>query len=500
MKHIALLIFFLISFDVLSAQKNLGFEEGANNWNLSGIVHIEKQAAVSGKYCAKIISGELSQKIFTTPFSIIEIHGKYKLNRTNSGANFFLRFYSNTGKLLLEYSNTLKFDSVYQSTGFYTEAPFGTKYFTFGMQHGNKGKSAIYAADFTVGLQAAEPILKTKPRCNIGEYLKPFWNSDTIYNESVLMVAENGKPATGNLLFEPAKIIAVTDFSGTALFSEKKDFIVDGNKIIATSGSGLPIAYDTFFDYKTNFSWYNIQGKWINITYTHTDKWLGPLAVSNTKLLPNTEKRLEAKMPLTIIAYGMSITRGLNVSSYDSVSPYMPTYAALFCNQLKEIFGYNKITLYNAGLPGAKIDWADKYAMNYINPVHPDLVILDFGMNDFWGCNPVAFAGHIQSIIQQVRRQYPRVEFIILSNMKFDPDYVLDSDPNKSYYLNNMIGYSRELHKMAAMGIEVVDMTSLSHYLYSRKKPKDCLANPLHPNDYMARWYAQVMLALFKGN
>jgi hypothetical protein len=41
-------------------------------------------------------------------------------------------------------------------------------------------------------------------------------------------------------------------------------------------------------------------------------------------------------------------------------------------------------------------------------------------------------------------------------------------------------------------------MTSTSGFIYARKKAKDCISNPLHPNDYMARWYAQAMAALFK--
>jgi hypothetical protein len=35
-------------------------------------------------------------------------------------------------------------------------------------------------------------------------------------------------------------------------------------------------------------------------------------------------------------------------------------------------------------------------------------------------------------------------------------------------------------------------------FLYSHKKAKDCLVNPLHPNDWLARWYTQEMIALVK--
>jgi hypothetical protein len=61
-----------------------------------------------------------------------------------------------------------------------------------------------------------------------------------------------------------------------------------------------------------------------------------------------------------------------------------------------------------------------------------------------------------------------------------------------------MLGYSKVLKQMEAPGIVNLDMTGISGSIYSRKKAKDCLANPLHPNDYMARWYAQGMAALFQ--
>jgi hypothetical protein len=38
-------------------------------------------------------------------------------------------------------------------------------------------------------------------------------------------------------------------------------------------------------------------------------------------------------------------------------------------------------------------------------------------------------------------------------------------------------------------------MTALSEALYAAKKPKDCLSDPLHPNDFLARWYAQCLVA-----
>ena len=136
-------------------------------------------------------------------------------------------------------------------------------------------------------------------------------------------------------------------------------------------------------------------------------------------------------------------------------------------------------------------------------------MVIDFGMNDFWRMRPAEFGDSVRSIIRQVRAVRPETEFLLLANMKFDPDYVLDSDPNKGFYTGNLAGYRDVLAglegprvegKVAGTGVQgagivLADMTTVSGVLYSRKKAKDCIVNPLHPNDYLARWYAQVMLA-----
>jgi lysophospholipase L1-like esterase len=151
--------------------------------------------------------------------------------------------------------------------------------------------------------------------------------------------------------------------------------------------------------------------------------------------------------------------------------------------------------LYNAGLPGSTVSWGAQYVSSYVNPFQPDLVVIDFGMNDFWRMPPPEFGDSVRSIIRQVRAVRPGAEFLLLANMKFDPDYVLDSDKYKKYYTDNLAGYRDELASMEGPGIVMMDMTTLSDAIYKRKKAKDCIVNPLHPNDYLARWYAQGMLA-----
>jgi len=119
----------------------------------------------------------------------------------------------------------------------------------------------------------------------------------------------------------------------------------------------------------------------------------------------------------------------MNVSGYDLKPPYMPTYLELFAGELQKRSHDDQVHFFNAGLPGAKIDWGAAWVNEYVNGLSPDLVILDFGMNDFWSIPPEEFKGYMEEMIRKIKKANPKTEIILLSNMKFDPMYVLPNDP-----------------------------------------------------------------------
>ncbi len=481
-----------------TAQNNLDFEDGLTNWIINGNadnVTPDKSNAYKGNACVKISNlSSLIQRINASPLSIIQLNAYVKSNEKVK-AYSFIQFYDSLNHLLFEDKNSSITSAQYQRIGNYTEAPPYTRYIMIGIET-DSSNSYIYADNFSIKIESNDTAAN-KPTCNLDEYMQPFWKSDTIYNETVLMYSVNGKPATGKLLFNPSKIISVKSYDLNIKYKQGLDYITKGKMIIRSKNSSMPFRADISFDTKTNLAWYNLQSQWIVVTYMHHDKWNGPLPSYKGNKMPNTIAKLTSKSPLKIVALGMSITRGLNVSSYDTIAPYMPTYIDLFSYQLKKKYGYDDITIYNEGLPGAVVDWGADHADTYISPLKPDLVILDFGMNDFWRYTPQQFIGYIKTIIKKVKFSNPDAEFLLLSNIKFDPDYVLNSDKNKTWYQNNLRGYNTELQQLEAIGIIDFDMTTLSDKIYSIKKAKDCIANPLHPNDYLARWYAQGMAALF---
>jgi lysophospholipase L1-like esterase len=122
--------------------------------------------------------------------------------------------------------------------------------------------------------------------------------------------------------------------------------------------------------------------------------------------------------------------------------------------------------------------------------LHPDIVTIAFGQNDFWGTPADTFANNVSNIIQTVRAKNSRAEFLLVSTLRFDPAYTTNAT-----YWQSVGDYETKLKAMAGAGVQFVDMTAISEAIYAAKKPKDCLNDPLHPNDFLARWYAQSLVA-----
>jgi lysophospholipase L1-like esterase len=134
--------------------------------------------------------------------------------------------------------------------------------------------------------------------------------------------------------------------------------------------------------------------------------------------------------------------------------------------------------------------WGKDFAQRMVVSLQPDLVLIAFGQNDFWSVSANSFATNITDIIHTIRAQNPKAEFLLISPLRFDPTYTTNSE-----YWNAVGGYAKKLKAMTGPGMQFVDMTAISEWVYAAKKPKDCMNDPLHPNDYFARWYAQSLVA-----
>ncbi len=332
-----------------------------------------------------------------------------------------------------------------------------------------------------------DPALKSTQ--DISELTQPFWEGDRVSGEAVLLTSLNSQPATGTLMFQPDRIISVSSYDGSIQYQEGTDFTVEGRTLVAMNHSLINQIRDADM-LNGELAWNQIGGKQVLVTYEHSDAWTGPVQPYIGDDLPKSLRILQTRQPLRIVAYGDSITFGIGSSHIQKIRPYQSPWVNLFAEQLSKYWDDPDVTLFNASQSGADSTWARNMAARMVGTLRPDLVIIAFGQNDFWRIPAEAFGDNISATIRTVRKNNPQVEFLLVATMRFDPAYT--SNP---MYWDRVTEYESRLRAMTEPGVQLVDMTAISGAVYAAKAPRDCLNDPLHPNDYLSRWYAQSLLA-----
>ena len=340
---------------------------------------------------------------------------------------------------------------------------------------------------------------KNTPKCNLDHYMRPFWTSDTIYSETVLM-KNNSFQVKQKLLFPPKKVLSIKSFDGTKTYKEGVDYTVSSDGIITDVSNALSLNFKTTVG-KNGMTFY--QSAWVLVTYTpNRSNWKKTNFTQKADKLPKTMDKLSKKLPLKIVALGMSITRGFNVSGFagddncGAAAPFMPNYIDMFTNRLKLIYGYNDITTVNASLPGQTSTWMLNKADLYVNPNKPDLVIIDMGMNDT-NLDAATFKSNVEGSMKVIKDKNPDVEFILLGGMLIDPKSSGMDPVATNSKLRSFQTQLSAIEGANTTGVANVDMTTMSDTIFNRKLAKDCLTNYMHPNDYLARWFAQGLVAAF---
>ncbi len=349
---------------------------------------------------------------------------------------------------------------------------------------------------------------------NFDEYMRPLWEGDTTFGESVLMEKDGDNLPQANLLFKPDKIISVTDGTLQIKYTEGIDYTIEGNVIKLTSNSTAPFMTkdELYVDDPAN----NVrtikgdkyiriepgknefyQDKQLFVTYTHKEKGLGNYKPPKYKksLLPKTISKLKKGKKVKIVLFGDSITAGANSSAFDKRMPYMPAWGDLLRRRLAEKYK-GDIILVNSGVGGKSSDWGKINAGKLVADKKPDLAIIAFGMGDAFISNnflPKLFKSNIEAIMDSVKIKNPNCEFILVSPMLANPEAYAFSGIQSEY-----VAPLRSLQKK---GVAFADVNSADKVILQRKKFFDIGANGVnHPNDFIYRLYAQVVAALLIRN
>jgi lysophospholipase L1-like esterase len=471
---------------------NGGFQDGLRGWQITGDTHLETNAS-DGKVSVVIGpgAGSLAQRIETGSRNAMTVSATIQSQQTN-GWVFDLRFLDKNSREVMSVDSLREMRWKHPASGtfqfkHYMQPHPLTKWVELVVSNDSSAGSVFVDQ---MGLDMPdENAAGLKPACDLDQAMQPFWLGNKVYDEAVLMLSQDDKPATGQLMFDPTRIISVQDYGLTTNYVAGKDYTINGRTLVCTAASRMPQVRDEDL-LKGEFKWNVGGGKQVMVTYEHNDTWNHPLPKFLGDGLPNTMKQLKASAPLTVVTYGDSITHGYGESRLSHILPFLPPWPELFIRRLKEIYHDEHIQFYNSSQSGATSQWGKDYAERMVASLNPDLVLIAFGQNDFWSFPPNSFATNITDIMRTVRGKNPKAEFILISTLRFDPAYTTNSE-----YWNRVTEYAQKLKAMAGPGVQFVDMTAISQWVYAAKKPKDCMNDPLHPNDYFARWYAQCMVA-----
>ena len=347
---------------------------------------------------------------------------------------------------------------------------------------------------------------------DLAEYLAPVWKTNFIRNETVMFLGEED---SAPLLSTPDGEVSVKNYFLDKTYVEGKDYKIENGVIYRLKGGDIPyIRVEDYYltdpgkysigvdmdkiPYKFDSPRYLAYGEedtftkfQIAVSYTHKDVWKGRTPTGKKLRFRGFFDKLAAGERINVTFYGDSITTGCNSSGTDmggNVPPYMDSFPVMMCEHLTKNLSAD-ISYANVAVGG----WDTRQGLlafdERVLPTAPDLLILGFGMNDLH--TPLdEYKDMIEEMMLRLRKQNPKAEVMLVATMW---------PHTESTWVLNQI---RTLPKLLELEgqypfASVADMTTMHEdILATGKRYRDMTGNNInHPNDFMARVYAQVLLA-----
>jgi lysophospholipase L1-like esterase len=339
----------------------------------------------------------------------------------------------------------------------------------------------------------------------LSDTMIPFWATDTMINESVLMVSNGTESPKARLLFPAIKILSVKNAALNKTYKEGVDWVYANDTLSLLPGSSAPsLTTQQMYPTEKKKGWtfpkrgggfvlwqegHYFHDQQLAVTYTHKEGlWNGPIPEYAGAHLPNTLSKLKAGKPAKIVLYGDSITKGGNASGFTGALPGMPPIGELFVEYQRSVYA-SSITVENTAVGGKTSTWGVANVHARVTLKKPDLVVLAFGMNDGTGkIKPDDFLKNIRAMMQDVRKVQPQAEFILVAPTLAN---------SESFFAGQQVNYGPKLKTLAGIGVQVVDMAAVHQELLKRKHFRDMTGNNInHSNDFLHRWYAQQIAGL----
>lgn len=230
---------------------------------------------------------------------------------------------------------------------------------------------------------------------NLYTYTLPYWEGDTVYNESVYpMTAEAGDNEIIQLLYPATNILEVRSSDLQTLYTEGTDYILPEGKIVIPSGCSIKVNnYNDYYlsedipgntqkrlnggyiYFSEGSTFHDVQ---IAVTYRHASEWMEPVPARQGRKLPNLQKKIENRKEITVVFFGDSISCSANSSSTVGASPYTPKRCDMFVEALEK--NCLKVICINTSVGGQISCYGVENVQSEVICYEPDLVVLGWGI------------------------------------------------------------------------------------------------------------------------
>ena len=340
---------------------------------------------------------------------------------------------------------------------------------------------------------------------DLAAYTQPYWTGNIVYQESVMIREEaDGSVPDIQLLYKADKILSVRSSDLQTEYQEGTDYTLVDGKLHVPEGSAMTrVTWEQYYPlektdktmalneaYGEGYIFFSegsvLHEMQIAVTYTHSDAYTGTVPAYKGDSLPKTTAKIENNEPLRIVVFGDSISTGANSTSRSAVLPMAQSWFQMFESKLKADKGMSSVSLYNPSVGGKLSNWGVEEAPTAVGHGF-DLCIIGFGMNDGTKKIPAEdFRKNIEAIMDTARAANPDCEFVLIATTL--------ANPEAAKFAGNQAEYLPALLELEQEGVVVMDMTTFHADLLARKRFFDMTGNNVnHPNDFLARGYAQVL-------
>ncbi len=358
------------------------------------------------------------------------------------------------------------------------------------------------------------------------QYLAPFWKGNAVFGESVTVIEDYfGEIRPKRLAFPITRVIAVRSADLGTKYEEGRDFrvneygeleILRGGKIPylkwedyrlkeadpksdsqlpSSDGIGAYILAELFRERE------GMRAYQLAVTYEHEKSERYAITKGKKEKFTRFFEKLKSGKA-TVVSYGDSITYGWAASGMHDIQkpPFCPMYADMVVSEIAE-HCHAEVEHKNLAVSGMCADWGMKEEnLRRVAEAKPDLVILAFGMNDAGVFRPETFKNNLLAIISGVRKELPFVDFLLVSPIVPNPLIGFAAGSSIRHYHDEYPYAFYELER-ELKGVGYANVTAVHKLLLERKELCDTLSNNgNHPNDFMHRVYAQVILTTLFGD